>query len=267
MKKLLLSLFGVFVIVTALVAASVAMAGGKVTICHASGLAGTTKFETLSISENAVYGRNGNAGHFEENGTPRAGHEQDTFGPCPGDENPPPTDDEFAASATCDTAKQQYVVSGTVNDDAASVNPATIAGNFAGDTEVTVSLDEAEGKVTVTTDGKCVIETPPPPPPHDCVYTGAGKDGQEGNDDCAVIETPTTPETPVVTTPAPPVTAPVTPVAPVTPKPVVKPKPKPKAVAKPKAKPKLKAKPVAKPKPQAPKTKPNKAPQKAPYTL
>jgi hypothetical protein len=54
----------------------------KVTICHAAGQAGTTKFVTLTISENAVYGRHGNAGHFNENGTTRAGHEQDYFGPC-----------------------------------------------------------------------------------------------------------------------------------------------------------------------------------------
>jgi LPXTG-motif cell wall-anchored protein len=54
----------------------------KVVICHAAGQAGTTHYNTLEISENAVYGRNGNAGHFEENGTPQAGHEQDYFGPC-----------------------------------------------------------------------------------------------------------------------------------------------------------------------------------------
>jgi hypothetical protein len=54
----------------------------KVTICHAAGLEGTTHYVTLTISPNAVYGANGNAGHFEENGTPRAGHEQDYFGAC-----------------------------------------------------------------------------------------------------------------------------------------------------------------------------------------
>jgi hypothetical protein len=55
----------------------------KVTICHASGLDGTTKFETLNISVNAVYGP---GGHFNENGTPQAGHEQDYLGPCKADE-------------------------------------------------------------------------------------------------------------------------------------------------------------------------------------
>ena len=51
----------------------------KVTICHASGLADTTKYETLTIGYPAVYGP---AGHFFENGTPQAGHEEDYLGPC-----------------------------------------------------------------------------------------------------------------------------------------------------------------------------------------
>jgi len=55
----------------------------KVTICHAAGLDGTTKYVTLTISENAVYGP---GGHFNENGTPQAGHEDDYLGACEGDE-------------------------------------------------------------------------------------------------------------------------------------------------------------------------------------
>ena len=59
--------------------AQAANATSKVTICHAAGREGTTKFVTLTISHNAVYGP---AGHFYENGTPRAGHEQDYLGAC-----------------------------------------------------------------------------------------------------------------------------------------------------------------------------------------
>jgi uncharacterized repeat protein (TIGR01451 family) len=58
----------------------------KITICHAAGQADTTKFVTLTLSENAVFG---NGGHFYNDGTPRAGHELDYFGPCvtpPGDD-------------------------------------------------------------------------------------------------------------------------------------------------------------------------------------
>ena len=58
----------------------------KVTLCHAAGQDGTTKFVTLTISYNAAFGQ---AGHFYEDGTPRAGHEDDYLGPC----NPPPPTD------------------------------------------------------------------------------------------------------------------------------------------------------------------------------
>ncbi len=56
-----------------------AQAPEKITICHAAGLAGTQHFETLTISYSAVYGP---GGHFNENGTPQAGHERDYLGPC-----------------------------------------------------------------------------------------------------------------------------------------------------------------------------------------
>jgi uncharacterized repeat protein (TIGR01451 family) len=58
----------------------------KVTLCHAAGRDGTTQFVTLTISYNAAFGQ---AGHFYEDGTPRAGHEDDYLGPCT---PPPPTD-------------------------------------------------------------------------------------------------------------------------------------------------------------------------------
>jgi hypothetical protein len=44
----------------------------KVTICHAAGLAGTTKYVEITISGNA-----GDTPHLNDNGTPKAGHEQD----------------------------------------------------------------------------------------------------------------------------------------------------------------------------------------------
>ena len=51
----------------------------KVTICHAAGQEGTTKFVTLTLPRNAVYGQ---AGHFNEDGTTQAGHEADYEGAC-----------------------------------------------------------------------------------------------------------------------------------------------------------------------------------------
>lgn len=54
----------------------------KVTICHGAGQAGTTHYETLTISRNAVYQDHSQGGHFYENGTPKAGHEEDYLGEC-----------------------------------------------------------------------------------------------------------------------------------------------------------------------------------------
>lgn len=51
----------------------------KITICHAAGRAGTTHFVELTLSA-AAY-----SAHFDESGTPQAGHELDRMGPC----NPP----------------------------------------------------------------------------------------------------------------------------------------------------------------------------------
>ncbi len=56
-----------------------ANANDKITICHAAGQDDTLRFVTLTLNEHAVYGQ---AGHFYENGTPRAGHENDYFGEC-----------------------------------------------------------------------------------------------------------------------------------------------------------------------------------------
>jgi hypothetical protein len=92
MKKLFIALVLVLTLSSTVIAKS-----DKITICHAAGQDGTTKFVTLTISENAVYGRKGNAGHFEENGTPRAGHEQDYFGACVAEETPSPTSSESAS--------------------------------------------------------------------------------------------------------------------------------------------------------------------------
>lgn len=78
MKKLLVST----IFVGLLFAIQLAVYADKpefVTICHATGLAGTDHFVTLTIPYNAVYGQ---AGHLNENGTTQAGHEEDYVGEC-----------------------------------------------------------------------------------------------------------------------------------------------------------------------------------------
>lgn len=46
----------------------------KVTVCHAAGRDGTTKYVSITISGNA-----GQNPHIDDNGTTRAGHEDDYF--------------------------------------------------------------------------------------------------------------------------------------------------------------------------------------------
>jgi len=68
-----------------------------VELCHAAGLEGTTQFVTLTIAYNAAFGE---AGHFNEDGTTRAGHEQDYLGACV--EMPPPTCEEDPTQEGCE---------------------------------------------------------------------------------------------------------------------------------------------------------------------
>lgn len=84
----------------------------KVTICHAAGRAGTTHYITLTIGWNAVYGP---AGHFYENGTPRAGHEQDYFGPCKSSTQPSPTPTEAPSTEPTPAPSESQVDTGGSN--------------------------------------------------------------------------------------------------------------------------------------------------------
>jgi len=93
MIKVLRNMFYIFAIVLFLSSMFTGVAFAtkpeKVTICHAAGQEGTDKFLELTIGWEAVYG---NAGHFYENGTPRAGHEDDYLGACLGDPTEVPTE-------------------------------------------------------------------------------------------------------------------------------------------------------------------------------
>jgi hypothetical protein len=121
----------------------------KITICHASGLAGTTKFETLTIGHEAVYGP---GGHFNEDGTPQAGHEQDYFGACQTD------------TTTTDTTTTTETTTTT------TTNPCP-------------SNDCTPG----TTCTNC--DNPPPPCPNGEPPIH-GQDGNPGNDSCNPCDAP-----------------------------------------------------------------------------
>ena len=95
MKRLLVTLFSVLLTCTGLVALTSSSSQAddhdngveKITICHVAGLAeDPANTVTLHLPLQALV----EAGHLNENGTLAAGHEQDTFGPCP--VAPPPVE-------------------------------------------------------------------------------------------------------------------------------------------------------------------------------
>ena len=158
---------GAFFALIAFAAAGLAVAGvrpahgqdEKITICHAAGLAGTTHFVTLELPREAVFGE---AGHFFENGTPRAGHEQDYMGPCRDETTTTTTTTPrgvATAGAICILALEEYRVVGTIDGQAASVSPETIPGSKSGPTLVTVTLGADSQQVIVNTDGLCVQDS------------------------------------------------------------------------------------------------------------
>jgi len=70
----------------------------KYFVCHAAGQEGTMHFEYLELPYQATFGQ---AGHFNEDGTPRAGHEDDFLtvegdGDCDGENAPTATPDPSA---------------------------------------------------------------------------------------------------------------------------------------------------------------------------
>jgi hypothetical protein len=119
----------------------------KITICHAAGQEGTTKFVTLELPPAAVFGP---GGHFNENGTPAAGHEQDYMGPCRGDTTSTET------TGTTETTETTTTETTT--------------------TETTTTTDtETEPPTTETT------PSPPCPNGEPPIH---GQDGNPGNDAC-----------------------------------------------------------------------------------
>lgn len=75
--------------------------GDQIEICHGSGEAGNAVYETMTVSANSN-------GHFDNNGTNKAGHEADYLGPCDEDEvdgtdETTPTTTEVTTPTTQDT--------------------------------------------------------------------------------------------------------------------------------------------------------------------
>lgn len=268
-KVLLVCLIFVVACATALSVASIAQGGGppeRFTICHAAGLAGTTQFITLEdLPYPAVFGP---GGHFNEDGTPAAGHEQDYMGACttppvecpdgdfngeePGCGQPPvecPNGDFNGEEPGCGEPPVECP-NGDFNGEepGCGVPPVECPnGDFNGEEPGCGEppVECPNGDLNGDLPGCDAI----PPPPFVCPNGEEpihGKDGNPGNDSCNPCDAPVNvekcppPPTEVVvppTKPEPPVTPPTQPKPPfVTPphtsKPPVKEKPKPETTEK-----------------------------------
>ena len=150
--------------------AGIAVAGGgspgtgtdQVTICHAAGLDGTTKFVTLTLAYPAVYGP---AGHFNENGTTRAGHEADYLGPCdlpePSTTLPTTTVPETTPTTTVVTTTTRPNRPTTTTTTTSSVpETTTTTSTTEPDTTTTTSVQTT---TTTTTEAPKVTTTTAPP--------------------------------------------------------------------------------------------------------
>ncbi|HWO80466.1 DUF11 domain-containing protein [Gaiella sp.] len=141
----------------------------KVTLCHAAGRDGTTQFVTLTISYNAAFGQ---AGHFYENGTPRAGHEDDYLGPC----NPPPPTD------VCPNIEgnQADVPAGMIKNEQGNcvtpTPPTDVCPNIEGN-----QADVPAGMIK-NEQGNCVTPTTPTTPPPPSVKSDEFMDVRVGKD-------------------------------------------------------------------------------------
>ena len=200
----------------------------KLTICHVAGLASDpANYITLTLPYNAVYGKNGESGHFNENGTTKAGHEQDTLGPC----SPPQTD-------LCPNLErvQSEVPEGYTRNENGRCVPTSPQ------TDLCPNLEGVQSEVPggmVLEDGKCAV--PPPRLCPDGKPPTSGEDAYDPNDDCKRPPAPVTETTLTTTTESAPTTTPATPTTPSTPAapftpPATKPVAKKPAVEKPAAK-------------------------------
>lgn len=141
--------------------------GSSVTLCHAAGREGTIKFITLTIPYNAAFGQ---AGHFNEDGTPNAGHEEDYLGPCQDSESTttttsPSTTTSPPTSSTTTTSSSS--TTSTIPPTTSSTTPATSTTSTG---PSTTSVPTTSVPSTTTTSGS----VPPSTLPFTGMRTDAG---------------------------------------------------------------------------------------------
>ena len=152
------SLVGVLALLwAALALATPALANGPtfVTICHAAGLDGTTKYVTLTLPPSALNG------HFDNNGTPLAGHEDDTLGLCAEDTTTTTIQDTTTTEVPDDTTTT------TVQETTTTTTPEATTTSVTSMDSTTTTTD-----VGVTTTTRFDKAAPPPKVRTELPYTG-----------------------------------------------------------------------------------------------
>ena len=136
-----------------------------VTICHAAGLEGTTQYVTLTIPYVAAFGP---AGHFNENGTPRAGHEDDYLGECEGDDTTTTTEETTTTTeeTTTTTEETTTTVGSTIPviTTRDTISTTTAVETTAVETTVAETTTSTPSESTTTAVASQTSAPPPPPP-------------------------------------------------------------------------------------------------------
>lgn len=140
-------------------------AAEKITICHAAGREGTTHFVTLTLPENAVFGQ---AGHFNEDGTPQAGHEEDYLGPCESGSSTTTTSPSTTTSSPTSSTTPTSSTSTTSTTPTSSTSSTTPPTSTTVTTSSTTSAPTTSVPITSSTSG--------PPPVNTLPFTGMGTD-------------------------------------------------------------------------------------------
>ena len=97
----------------------------KMTICHYDGQLGSDKFQELELPLSAIFSNaNGVGGHFNIDGSPSAGHEDDHLGSCPVD-TPTPTNTPTATATPTNTPTQTATPTNTATNTATPTNTVT----------------------------------------------------------------------------------------------------------------------------------------------
>lgn len=170
----------------------------KVDVCHAAGQAGTTKFVTLNVpATDSGFPQ----GHYSEDGTPLAGHEDDYLGACTVDDTTTTTEGTTSTTSTPTTTTTEQTTTTSTTTTLPSESTTTTVTSTptttstvpvtttaptttvppAQSTTTLIPVDSTQPTITTTTETPTTITTvvtttsqvPPSDPPKELPRTGA----------------------------------------------------------------------------------------------